>query len=246
MLASVLCQVAGKHIPIYPGSEDPLSGSQKQPRAPQATALSNWNHEKRFPQGQATEFLRETIHNHPGDVFLLCIDPLTNIGLLFRADARISSILKGLVMMCGVFTDAVTSVRPVEWNAMCDPVATAIVYQASAKIHRSIGLDVTTRVTMDERIFRERSCFDLHKPVLDFAETWFKQRATVTFHDPLAAATIFNERICTFQKGAVEVDLKDGPLKGRTNWRPDELGKHEVAVGVDTKRFFEEYFSVFQ
>lgn len=53
---------------------------------------------------------------------------------------------------------------------MCDPVDTVAVYRASAKIHRSVGLDVTTQVTMDVGLFMERFCFDLHKPVLGFAE----------------------------------------------------------------------------
>ena len=245
MLASVLCKVAGKYIPIFPGSQEPLSGSQKQPYAPQAAALSKWDHEKQFPQGQATEFLRQTIYRYPGEVFLLTIGPLTNIGLLFQADPKIPSMLKGIVMMCGVFTEHQIKVSTVEWNAACDPLAADIVYQAGVKIHRSVGLDVTKQVTMDARQFRERFCYDLHRPVLDFAEIWFGKRAIVTFHDPLAGATIFDEWICLFQKGTVEVELKDGVMRGRTYWKPHESGKHEVAVGVDARRFFREYFSVF-
>ena len=36
-LASVLCQVAGRDIPIYPGAELPLRGEQRQPIAPQGS-----------------------------------------------------------------------------------------------------------------------------------------------------------------------------------------------------------------
>ncbi|GAH00366.1 unnamed protein product, partial [marine sediment metagenome] len=195
MLASVLCKVAGKRIPIFPGSEEPLLLPQKQKHAPQAAALPKWNHDKEFPRGQAIEFLRQTIHQYPGEIVLLTIGPLTNIGLLFRVNPEIPSLLKGLVMMCGVFTNRLAGVGPLEWNAIGDPHATAIVYQAATSIHRSIGLDVTCQVTMNSKQVREKLHSDLQQPVLDFAEVWFRQRDIITFHDPLAATTIFDDQI---------------------------------------------------
>ena len=99
-LASVLCQAAGKEIPIFPGCEKPILVPQKQPQAPQAEVLKNWPHQERFPCGQAAEFLRQTIRNHPGEITLLTIGPLTNIGLLFSVDREIPLLLKKLVMMC--------------------------------------------------------------------------------------------------------------------------------------------------
>jgi len=208
--------------------------------------LRKWEHDKEFPRGQAIEFLRRTINEHPGEVILLTIGPLTNIGLLFRVDPEIPLLLKGLVMMCGVFTNRRAGVGPLEWNAIGDPHATAMVYRSVISIHRSIGLDVTTRVTMDAKQVRERFQSDLHRPVLDFAEAWFQQRDTITFHDPLAATTIFDDQICVFQKGTVEVELASERLKGITFWRSGGTERHEVALEVDSGRFFEHYFSVFQ
>src|SRR5215471_2753008 len=81
MMASALCKVAGKQIPIYPGVDTPLLVPQKQPKAQQASALDKWDHDTQFPKGEAVEFLRRTIRAHPGEVTLLTIGPLTNIGL---------------------------------------------------------------------------------------------------------------------------------------------------------------------
>ncbi|MBA7537240.1 Pyrimidine-specific ribonucleoside hydrolase RihA [subsurface metagenome] len=249
MLASVLCKVAGKHIPIFPGAEEPLLVSQKQKEAPQATALQKWDYDKEFPRGQAIEFLQQTIREHPREIVLLTIGPLTNIGLLFRTDPEIPSLLKGLVMMCGVFTVfpyLQAGFGPLEWNAIGDPHATAIVYRATTNIHRSIGLDVTRQVTMNVKQVREKFNCDRLRPVLDFAEIWFRQQNTVTFHDPLAAATIFDNQICVFKKGTVDVELTSERLKGMTLWKLDDSGGHEVALEVDGRRFFEHYFSVFR
>ena len=244
MLASALCKVAGKRVPIYPGSEEPFFVLQKQNQAPQAIALQKWAHDKEFPRGEAVEFLRQTIHKHPGEVVLLAIGPLTNVGLLFRVDPEIPSLLKSLVMMCGVFTKGVEAL---EWNAIGDPQATAIVYGVAVGTHRSIGLDVTYQVRMDVGEVKEKFHSHLLQPVLDFAKVWFQQKDTITFHDPLAAATIFDDQICVFKKGTVEVELTSEKLKGATYWKPDDSeARHEVALQVDSGRFFEHYFSVFQ
>ncbi len=77
-LASVLCQAADKHIPIYPGAEHPMRGEQRQLIAQQAAALPRWSHETDFPMNQAEDFLANTIRSHPNEVTLLTIGPLTN------------------------------------------------------------------------------------------------------------------------------------------------------------------------
>lgn len=243
MLASVLCRVAGREIPIYPGVERPLLIPQKQPQAPQAVALERWDHQRQFPIGQAVEFLRQTIRSHPGEVSLLAIGPLTNIGLLFAVDPEIPSLLRELVLMCGVFTNRLAGVGPLEWNAIGDPHATAIAYRAPVAVHRSIGLDVTCQVRLEARQVRERFQASLLRPVLDFAEVWFQHAQTITFHDPLAAATLFEPRLCNFARGKVEVELLSERTLGMTHWQAAEGGPHQVALEVDAAGFFDHYFS---
>jgi inosine-uridine nucleoside N-ribohydrolase len=252
-MASALCRVAEKKIPIYPGREEPLlPGLAWQPKAPQAVALNRWPHDVLFPRGQAVEFMRQTIRAHPGEVILLSIGPLTNVAALFAADADIPGLLKGLVMMCGVFTNRLAGVGPLEWNAMLDPVATAMAYRAPVKIHRSIGLDVTCQVTLPASEVRRRFQEPLLRPVLDFAEVWFQRVDAITFHDPLAGATIFDQGICSFESGRVDVELKSDQLFGMTHWSGGKkeastpTGPHQVALEVKSQRFFDAFFSVFR
>jgi purine nucleosidase len=242
-LASALCQTAGRNVPIFPGVEKPLLIAQRQPRAPQAAALGDWKHESNFPQGEAINFLRRTIRENPGEVTLLAIGPMTNVGLLFALDPEIPSLLKELVMMVGAFGNRLADMPPAEWNALCDPHAIAMIYNTPVAVHRSVGLDVTLQVNMDADEVRERFKKGLLRPVLDFAEVWFKERSVITFHDPLAATTLFDDGICQFQKGTVEVELTSPRILGRTYWQPGN-GPHEVAMTVDAERFFDHYFSV--
>jgi inosine-uridine nucleoside N-ribohydrolase len=246
MLASSLCNLVGKDIPIFPGTENPFIIEQQQKLAAQANSLNKWKHKDIFPKGGAIEFLRKTIRNNPGEITLLTIGPLTNIGLLFKVDEEIPCMLNSLVMMCGYFEHKVKGRDLLEWNAKGDYHASDIVYKANVAIHRSIGIDVTSQVTMDSEEFKERFSLDIFKPLQDYVQHWYEYSQTITFHDPLAAATIFNDDICKYSRGIINIELNDHTKLGMTNWSKDQNGKHEIASSVDKAKFFEEYFPAFK
>lgn len=252
MMASALCKAAGVDISIYPGVEEPLLVPQRQKSAPQASALDKWEHEEHFPRGQAIEFLQKTIRNQPGEITLLAIGPLTNVSLLFSVDPEIPTLLKRLVMMGGLYypydKDIIERAIHLEWNTSGDPHATAIVFNHPAPINRTVGLEITTRVSMSSDQVRQSFQHQLLEPVLDFAEIWFEsiaQKPTLIFHDPLAAVMIFDPDIFAFERGTVEVELASERLKGLTSWTKGTNGPHEIAVAVDLQRFFDHFFAVF-
>ena len=246
MMASVMCKAAGKgNIPIFTGIENPLLTAQRQPVARQAGVLEKWPHETRFPKGEAIEFMRKTIRKHPGEITLLAIGPMTNVAALFTIDPEIPSLLKELVMMCGVFTYGLKSgVYLSEWNALCDAHATAIVYRAPVCKVRSIGLDVTTQITMKKKDFTAKFQSDIMRPLYDFTDVWDDKEGIITFHDPLAATTIFDDGICHFERGEVTIELESTRAKGLTYWDSCENGNDEVAFSVDRDAFFKHYLGI--
>lgn len=245
-MASALCKTAGKRVPIYPGVEQPLLIPQRHLHAPQAEALDGWDHDTSFPESEAIEFLRRTIRANPGEITLLGIGPMTNIALLFAIDPVIPRLLKGLVMMVGMFTNQLPNVGPLEANAIGDPHAIARICRTRVAVHRSVGLDVTCQVTMDADEVRHRCQIPLLRPVLDFAEVWFQETSVVTFHDPLAATTLFDDQICAFSRGTVDIELNAGRMLGKTYWTADANGAHEVALRVSPECFISHYFSVLE
>jgi inosine-uridine nucleoside N-ribohydrolase len=146
--------------------------------------------------------------------------------------------------MGGVFTPEGQARHEVEWNAMGDPRATSIVYQAPVRLHRSIGLDVTQQVVLPAEEIRKSFTAPILQPVLDFAEIWFAQFfPSITFHDPLAAATVFQPELCQYKQGIVHVDRKDHP--GKTSFEEDgREPRHQVAISVDREGYFRHYFSI--
>ncbi|MCL6613870.1 MAG: nucleoside hydrolase [Firmicutes bacterium] len=167
-----------------------------------------------------------------------------SLALLFALDPEIPSLLGRLVSMCGVFTTCSEAGR-VETNASLDSVAAAIVYQASAQTHLSVGLDVTLRCAMPAEQAREELRGAVPEPVAEMLEVFLLAWPRVVFHDPLAAAVLFAPEICRYERGTVSVELENRPLAGLTHWEPGgEEAPHRIAVDVDPEAFFAHYFAV--
>lgn len=243
-LASCICRKVNRDdIPIHPGAAMPLVGTQLQFRVPQATALEHWSHKQEFEENSALVYLRDTIRSRPGEITLLTIGPLTNIGLLFSLYPDVPKLLKRIVMMCGSFYDK-GSPRRNEWNAKVDYTATDIVYRSAVKELISVGLDVTMQCVLKGDDARKRIRGGVLDPVADMASVWLKEASDVTFHDPLTAALLFEPSLCEVRRGEAKVDSSRTPNGGVIEWRESGRGRHRVAATVDSKRFLDHYFAV--
>jgi inosine-uridine nucleoside N-ribohydrolase len=248
-LADVLCRAAGQEdIPIHAGAPEVLLFGPGQPKVPQYEAVASRPHRSEFPPNTAIEFLRRTIRERPGEVTLLAVGPLTNLGLLFGTDPAVAALLKEVVLMCGVFTGtAEHGPGSSEWNALVDPIASAMVFRARPLRLTSVGLEVTTRCRLisDDCRRRFRAAGGPMEVVADMAEVWFKGAPSITFHDPLAAAILFEPDLCTYESGLVTVETQSQSLAGLTHFRRQELNPpHRIAVTVDEKAFFRHYFEI--
>ncbi|MHB9134017.1 MAG: nucleoside hydrolase [Armatimonadota bacterium] len=245
MLADALCRADGRDdIPIHSGAEQALLVPQQQSRAQQAEILSQFPHRTDFPPNTATEFLRQTIRSRPGEITLLTIGLLTNIGLLFALDPEIPGMLKSLVLMSGLFDQGIPYPSAREWNTQGDPHASAVVYNAKVATHLSIGLDVTLRCRLDAAICRKKFHGGPLDVVAKMAEVWFRGSGQITFHDPLAAAVIFQPDLCRYQDGKADIELLSRQVPGMVHWNPNvEEKPHRIAVDVDPDAFFAHYFA---
>ncbi len=243
-MASAMCRHVGRDdIPIHPGCSNGLLEDMIQQDAAQADALGDWPRRKDFQRESAVEFLRTTLRRHPGEITLLAIGPLTNLAALLAVDEEAASLLDRLVIMGGRFFSAGCT----EWNIRNDPEAAAMVldspHRPSAPRTTLLGLDVTTQCTMPADACRKRFTAPVLQPVRDFAEVWFRGFDCVTFHDPLAAACIFQPELCTYRRGRVRVSLHE-PTRAMTLLEEADDASFEAAVDVDPQAFLDHYFSV--
>jgi len=244
MLADAVCRAGGRtDIPVHVGVEAPFLIAPQQPRAPQAEALTErWSHRQFSLENTAIDFLRETIRSRPGEITLLTIGPLTNIALLFALDPEIPSLLQGLMMMGGHFY-----APRLEWNIICDPHAAAKVFAALVPKLTAVGIDVTGRCVLpaDECRRRFAQAGGALELVAAMAEVWFRHAPQITFHDPLAAALLFDETLCQIEPQKSEVELSSPRLLGLTTIDYEAAEKpHQIAKDVDPEAFFRHYFDV--
>jgi purine nucleosidase len=253
----VLCREMGRDdIPIHCGAPGPLLIGTGQSVVPLFPSIDHRPHRPDRPPGTAIEFMRRLIRERPGQVTLLTLGPLTNIALLFSLDPEIPSLLASIVTMAGVYFP---HERHVETNVLIDPLAAAIVFQATARPtsapHTLVGLNVTTRCAQqaDDFRVRHRGAVPPAPAVLEMAEAHFRRRRQVTFNDPLATAVVFAPDLCTYESGFVTMTPdRPGEEAARTFFAPDRtadrtpperISSHRVAKGVKVDRFFNEYFN---
>ncbi len=177
------------------------------------------------------DFLIETILAGAGDITLITIGSMTNLGMALVKEPKIRAKIPKIISMAGAFDG-----RP-EWNIRCDPLAARIVADSDIPVDW-IPLDVTTRVKFDtERIERLRDCDKpLAKKMMDSIDAWQAHSGwgdgLPVMHDPLAVATMLQELV-EWKTGRVDVVTDAGPALAWTIFRPDKNGKHRYAHKVD-------------
>src|ERR1051326_6059344 len=81
----------------------------------------------------AAHFIRRLVRKYPGEVTLITIGPLTNVGVALRGDPELAGMVRGLVMMGGSLSGG--NITPAaEFNVYVDPEAARIVFQSGIPI----------------------------------------------------------------------------------------------------------------
>ena len=232
MIADAICKAAGKSIPIYAGADKSILPSPIYPTPDGAVKLARWEHETSFIKHQAVDFMRSIIRENPHEISLLAIGQLTNIALLFLLDPEIPKLIKELHIVCGVFSEKLENsldMPMANWNAWADPYACTIVCHAEdVPIRRIFGLNVTTQLVLKKHEKPDLFRSNMMKAVEDFGSPWLDHH-DMTFHDPLAAACLFEPQLCEYQKGFIDVDIKNEQKLGMMNFHAsDEIGRAHV------------------
>lgn len=212
MVSSILRHVGRGDVPVFPGVTNGVSRNTRVggngPNVGQI--LAKWAHDEYRPGNKAVEFMRRTIRENPGEISLIAIGPFSNVATLFREDPEIPSLIRELVVMGGNFSGEI------EWNALCDPEATAVIYDMWKGPGRflSVGNDVTGKTHMNEaearRFFEGRRSLG---PAYDLAQAWLNSHHYAILHDPLACVALFHPEVCTTAKARIVVSL-DGATAG--------------------------------
>lgn len=137
----------------------------------------------------AVQFLKREIEKAPGEITIVPIGALTNIGDLLSQHPEVASKIKRIVLMGGAAFVGYNNEPPPmpEWNIRCDPAAARVVFNSGVPIVMA-GLDATTMMKLDEE--RQKKMAATGKRTNDAIASlrllW--GQPIPTLYDPVAAA----------------------------------------------------------
>jgi inosine-uridine nucleoside N-ribohydrolase len=210
MLDRIMCETGRTGIPIQIGIPTKSSTAFSQaPWAKEGIAR---------PHGDAVSFLLKQINRYPGEITLLTLGPLTNIGAAIDRDPAAFRKLKRVVLMGGSiyrgYGDheyAAPHGPDAEYNIAMDPAAAQKLFRSGVPIFM-MPLD-STQLKFDE--VKRALLASISTPMTDSLQVltaeWARtaNQVTPTMFDAIAAAYTVDPNTCPATPLHIEVD-KDG------------------------------------
>lgn len=175
-------------------------------------------HFARASHPPAVDFILEQIRKNPGEITLVTIGPLVNVGAIIDRDPQTFKKLKRVVSMGGSIDRgygdpyaAPTPAQP-EWNILNDVASSKKLFAAGVPVDL-MPLD-STQLKLDEvkREYLFRQGTPLTDALVILYHQWGQQ--TPTLFDPMTIAFIDDPKLCPVEPMNIEVDAKGTTLRG--------------------------------
>ncbi|HZU13966.1 MAG TPA: nucleoside hydrolase [Chloroflexota bacterium] len=256
----VLDLVGLSHVPVAVGANHPMAqplltsehvhgrdglGNINPP--PPSTPLSDEN---------AVDQMIRLGREQPGELTLLAVGPLTNLGAALLIEPKLPELIPRVVIMGGNVQLPGNITAVAEANIWHDPEAADLVFEAGWKVVM-VGLDVTMKTLLAGRHLQRLeqdaqssssaafACRILQH-YLDFYQASLGMRASA-LHDPLAGAIALDPSLARYLEKPVRVELRGTETRGMTvadlrrGEHPDDTGRPDasLAMEVDSERFLD-------
>ncbi len=239
------------HIPVHVGRETPLvtlRDGEPHEQFAEAPYQRQFHWARGFdrlkPREQpAAEFIVETLRAAPGEITLLTVGPVTNIGDALEIDPDVLGNAKRVVSMYGSIRsgyDGGEAQR--EWNVLAD-AASSRVFDAAVQAGGAnvvyVPLDVTDHVRLDadRRLHLHMRGTPLTDAVTSLYSLWRdeeKGQTTPRLFDAVAVGFILWPDLFGVERGRVTVDERSMTL-----FEPGAEPTSTVALEIDDAEFIE-------
>ncbi|MDA9209807.1 nucleoside hydrolase [Acidimicrobiia bacterium] len=236
-------ELCKKDVPVYVGADAPLVKKREHAdwfHGPDG--MGNMNY--RAPKLQETnedfiEVLNNHINQHPDEITLVTLGPLTNVANFIKKYPDSFLKLKNIVIMGGA-SNTVGNVTPAaEYNIWCDPEAADIVFKSKHHDIAMVGWELCrgeANLTEEEMELAysfktEKADFtiDCNKHALDSSQNWLGDPG-LGLPDPVAMAVALNPAVTTkVSRHNVQVVI-DGPARGMTIVDQLHVGESEPHI----------------
>jgi inosine-uridine nucleoside N-ribohydrolase len=207
LLDRFLAEVGRPDIPVAAGASSPSKGTFTQRRYAEAGHFAKPSHP------DAVAFLLDQIRRNPGQVTLIAIGPLMNVGAAIDKDAATFRKLKRIIMMGGSIKRGYGDIgfgppKPPEpeWNILNDVSSAQKLFAAGVPLF-VMPLDAT-QLKLDE--VKRAFLFSQGTPVTDALTLLYHQwgQETPTLFDPMTIAFLVNPTLCRVQPMHIRVDAQ--------------------------------------
>ena len=252
-------EMAGKDIPVYKGAEKPLQKVYVDATDTHGSdGLSGMYYNvSKTPHEGAVDFILETIKNHPNEVTIIAMGPLTNLALAIEKDVQTMHQVKEILVMGGAARIHGNCSPVAEYNFWVDPDAAAQFFEANLPNVTVAGLDVTYEIlfTPNMREMVKQFNTELAEYVYDITQFyvdfhWAQERTLgCIINDPLLVAYAIDRSIMTAYDCHIAVE-KDGLCRGESIVDFDLHKNHPFAqeknakmcMQVNKEAFFDLFF----
>ena len=236
-------ELCKKDVPVYVGADAPLVKKREHAdwfHGPDG--MGNMNYPA--PKLQETnedfiEVLNNHINQHPDEITLVTLGPLTNVANFIKKYPDSFLKLKNIVIMGGA-SNTVGNVTPAaEYNIWCDPEAADIVFKSKHHDIAMVGWELCrgeANLTEEEMEFayslkteKAKFAMDCNKHALDSSQNWLGDPG-LGLPDPVAMAVALNPAVTTkVSRHNVQVVI-DGPARGMTIVDQLHVGESEPHI----------------
>jgi inosine-uridine nucleoside N-ribohydrolase len=233
ILDRMLGETGRQDIPVAAGAPTHAPNTLSQRRYGEGSRFARASHPA------AVDFILDQVRTNPGEITLVCIGPLVNIGPLIDRDPTTFRKLRRVVIMGGSvgrgYGDPYAAPTPPEpeWNIKNDVASAQKLFASGVPLY-VMPLD-STQLKLDEvkRDFLFRQGTLMTDALVILYHQWGQQ--TPTLFDPMTIAFIDDPSLCPVQPMNIVVDEKG--MTRRSSGAPNA----QVCLKSDPEKFFQFY-----
>lgn len=234
LLDRMLGEVGRQDVPVAVGAPTSANNHFTQRR------YAEGGHFARASHPRAVDFILEQIRRYPGQITLIAIGPLANVGAVIDREPETFRKLRRVVLMGGSIYRGYGDVGyfpphgpQAEWNILNDIPSAQKLFASGVPIY-VMPLD-STQVKLDE--VKRAILFQSGTPLTDALTLLYHQwgQETPTLFDVMTVAYILNPKSCPVQPMRIRVDEK-----GFTRVEPGAANA-QVCLDSDSDAFFRLY-----
>jgi purine nucleosidase len=237
-------ELCGSDVPVYQGLSRPLLREPYNAKffhGPDGMSGMNYEPQRGPETKHAVEAIIESFQAAPGEIALVTLGPLSNVGMALLREPALARWVKACYLMGGAACTVGNITPAAEYNIWCDPEAARILFHSGMKIMMIGWEHCRGQANLDDAemaIIRgfdtsyAHFAMDCNQSALQASREWLSDPG-LGLPDPVAMSVALNPAVCTHSAWHhVEVECDSELTRGMTI--VDERGVANTGPNIQT------------